>query len=90
MGAMDKERAAPVHANDLIQKLAIEDACLAGCRYYHMGESGTSVGMSEFKERLGAQAYTYETYRLERFPVSKLDRALRSVVKRAIGFKESY
>lgn len=90
MGAMDKERAAPVYANDLIQKLAIEDACQAGCRYYHMGESGVSVGMSEFKERLGAQVYPYDAYRLERFPVSELEKGLRRVVKRAIGFKDAY
>lgn len=90
MGAMDKERAAPVCANDLIQKLAIEDACRAGCRYYHMGESGASVGMSEFKERLGAQVYPYDAYRLERFPVSKLDKGLRNVIKRVIGFKDAY
>lgn len=90
MGAMDKERAAPVYANALIQKLAIEDACRAGCHLYHMGESGASEGISKFKERFGAQAYTYNAYRLERFPISKINKGLKSVVKRAIGFKDAY
>ena len=35
-----KELAGPTRANDLLQLRMIEAACLAGCRYYHMGESG--------------------------------------------------
>ncbi len=89
MGAMDKPLAAPLNANDLLQKAVIEDACRAGCRYHHLGESGASVGLARFKERFGAQAYPYEEYCLERFPVSKLDIGLRSVIKRVIGFKDA-
>jgi lipid II:glycine glycyltransferase (peptidoglycan interpeptide bridge formation enzyme) len=89
MGAMDKPLAAPVNANDLLQKAVIEHACRAGCRYHHLGESGESVGLAQFKERFGAQAYPYEEYRLERLPVSRLDMGLRGVVKRAIGFKDA-
>jgi hypothetical protein len=89
MAAIDKERAAPVNANALLQKLSIEDACEAGCRYYHMGESGDSQGISHFKERFGAQAYPYHEYRLERLPLTKLDRGVRGVVKRAIGFRDA-
>lgn len=88
MGAMDKELAAPTNANDLLQKHAIEEACRLGCRYYHMGESGGSAGIGEFKERLGAHPYPYSEYRLERLPLSRLDRRLRSFAKRAIGFKD--
>ncbi len=88
MGAMDKELAAPTNANDLLQKHAIEEACRLGCRYYHMGESGDSAGIAGFKERLGAQSYLYTEYKLERLPLSRIDSGLRSIVKRAIGFKD--
>ncbi len=88
MGAMDKELAAPTNANDLLQKNAIEDACRAGCRFYHMGESGESAGIAAFKERFGARAYPYDEYRLERLPLNRIDRSLRGLVKRAIGFRD--
>ena len=88
-GVMDKARAAPVNANDLLQSVGIQEACEAGCRYYHLGESAWSGPLSAFKERFGAQAYTYDEYRLERLPVTRLDRLMREGVKRAIGFKDA-
>ncbi len=87
-GAMDKDLASPVRANDLLHKLAIEDACCAGCRFYHMGESGSSVALAQFKESFGAEAYPYEEYYLEKFPITRTDRLLRSAVKKAIGFQD--
>ena len=54
-GAMDKELAGPTRANDLLQWLAIQDACAAGCRAYHMGESGASRSLARFKEKFGAR-----------------------------------
>lgn len=84
----DKALAAPLNANDLLKKLAIEDACRAGCRYYHLGESGESAGIAAFKERLGARAFAYDEYRMERFPMSRLDKGLRTLVKCAIGFRD--
>ena len=30
-----------------MMKTAIEDACKAGCRYFHQGESGTSKGIAD-------------------------------------------
>jgi hypothetical protein len=88
-GAMDKVLAAPVRANDLLHWLAIEEACRAGCRYYHMGESGASVSLGRFKSRFGAVAYPYNEYHLERLPITKLDKLLRTFVKRIIGFKDA-
>lgn len=88
-GAMDKNLAGPTRANQLLHRMAIEDACLAGCRWYHMGESGTSTSLSQFKSRLGAEAVPYAQYSLERFPVTKIDRKLRGFVKRMIGFKDA-
>ena len=88
-GAMDRELAAPTRANQLLHRLAIEDACTAGCQAYHMGESGTSSGLARFKEGFGARPYRYAEYHLERLPFTATDRYVRSAVKRAIGFREA-
>ncbi|MBI5564478.1 MAG: GNAT family N-acetyltransferase [Chloroflexi bacterium] len=87
-GAMDKTLATSTRANDLLQRLAIEDACRAGCRTYHMGESGVSTTLANFKERFGAEACSYAEYRVERWPITQIDRRLRGLVKRLIGFRD--
>jgi lipid II:glycine glycyltransferase (peptidoglycan interpeptide bridge formation enzyme) len=87
-GAMDKPLAAHTRANFLLHKTAIEDACASGCRFYHMGESGTSTSLSHFKTRFGAQPCGYAEYWIERVPVYRADRALRGLVKRVIGFRD--
>lgn len=86
--AMDKELVGVSGANDLLLKLSIEDACQAGCRYYHLGESGSSKGLAHFKERFGALPYPYAKYHLERIPITSFDASLRGFVKRLIGFKD--
>jgi hypothetical protein len=88
-GAMDKDLAGPTRANYLLHRLAIEDACSAGCRYYHMGESGASQPLAQFKTRFGARPYRSAEYHLEKVPVTAVDRALRSAVKRVIGFTDA-
>jgi hypothetical protein len=75
-------------AQDLIERLSVEEACKAGCRYYYMGDSGWSPSLSHYKEQFGAQPYRYAEYRLERLPISKVERAVKSVVKRAIRFRD--
>ena len=87
-GAMDAEIARGTSANDLLHRLAIEDACAAGCRSYHMGESGWSVPLSRYKEKFGAEAVEYSEYALERLPFTTADRALRRVVKAALRFAD--
>lgn len=88
-GAMDEAIASPVQANTLLQKLAIEDACRAGYRFYNMGETGSSAGLAQYKRRFGAEGYPYAEYRYERFPLTQLDKSLRDAVKRIIGFKDA-
>jgi hypothetical protein len=88
MGVMDAPKAAATGANDLLLRHSIEDACNAGCRLYHLGESGFSEGLARFKERFGAQAYPYEEFYVERLPLSRVDRSLRGVVKHVIGFRD--
>ena len=85
---MDKEVAGPSRANDLLQHLAIEEACEAGCRYYHMGESGSSTALARFKTKFGARPHPYGEYHIERLPITALDRHARGAVKRVIGFRD--
>ena len=88
-GAMHKPLASRCHANSLLHKLAIEDACNKGCRFYNMGETGGLEGLARYKSRLGATPQSYAEYWLERVPITSLDRALRNSVKRMIGFQET-
>jgi hypothetical protein len=87
-GVRDDAAIGQTRANDLIHKFAIEEACRAGCRYYHMGESGTSAGLAQYKARLGGEAVPYEEYYLERLPITTTDKYLKQAVKRLIGFKD--
>ncbi len=86
---MIKELAGPVRANDLLYNRAIKDACEAGCHYFHMGETGSSISLARFKSGFGAEAYEYAEYRLERLPLTQVDALLRKIVKRIIGFKDT-
>jgi hypothetical protein len=87
-GAIDREALGTSGANDLILKHSIEDACRSGCRYYHLGESGTSQSLAHFKERFGAVPHQYAEYYFEKLPLSKMDTSARSLVKRMIGFRD--
>ncbi|HLI58651.1 MAG TPA: GNAT family N-acetyltransferase [Solirubrobacteraceae bacterium] len=87
-GAMDKDLAGPTRANYLLHSLAIEEACAAGCRWYHMGETGGSRSLAQFKTRFGARPHPHADYHLERLPLTAADRRVRAVVKRTIGFRD--
>jgi hypothetical protein len=76
-------------ANYLLLRTALEDACNAGCRWFHMGETGASESLALFKEHFGAQSCPYAEYRIERLPISRMDKAARGVVKKVIGFKDA-
>lgn len=88
-GAMDKETASPVRANDLLHKLAIEDACATGCRSYYMGESRPGSSLARFKEGFGATPHCAPTYRRERLPLTAADTYIRGWVKRALGVQDA-
>jgi hypothetical protein len=88
-GAMDKELAGPLAANELLHWLAIRDACDAGCGHYHMGESGASGSLARFKEKLGARPVAYAEYRFERVPLTAADTAARGLVKRTLRFRDA-
>ena len=87
LGAMDKALAAPVRANDLLQRVAIEDACRAGLQFFDCGETGTNAELAAFKMRFGAEPTSWSDYVIERLPITEAGHAVRTVVKRAIGFQ---
>jgi hypothetical protein len=88
-GVMNKSVAGATHANDLLHRLAIEDACAEGCNSYHMGETGNSASLSQFKKRFGARPVEYAEYFWERVPLKNADTFLRNRVKRLIGFQDA-
>ena len=71
-GYSDKTAAGPLRANNLLQKVAIEDACASGCRFYGMGQSGGVASLERFKETFGATPRSAPELLLERFPVTTL------------------
>lgn len=87
-GVMNKDLAGPTRANYLLHSLAIEEACAAGCLTYHMGESGTSGSLAQFKTRFGARPHPYAEYHIDPLNLTAVDRQIRGAVKRVIGFKE--
>ncbi|GAA3328799.1 hypothetical protein GCM10017711_37920 [Paeniglutamicibacter sulfureus] len=88
LGAMDRERVGKSGAGYLVQWKNMERACELGCTTYHMGESGESEALAQFKEKLGAVAYDYAELRLDRLPWTRADAAIRGLVKRLLGFRD--
>lgn len=84
-GAMNEDIAGPTSAAYLLQRLAIEAACEAGCRHYHMGDTGNRASLAQFKTRFGAVATPHAEFRLERLPLSWIDRQARGIFARAVG-----
>ena len=87
-GAMDKQQAGPLRANELLHRLAIEDACQHGHRFYDMGWTRPGSPLAAFKEKLGATPHVAYTLRAERIPVQAARTATTNLVKRAIGFQD--
>jgi hypothetical protein len=87
-GAMDEKLAGPTCANFLLHHLAIMAACEAGCRSYHMGETGRSTSLAQFKSRFGAVATPYAEYLYEQVPLHWIGEQARTLAKRAIGFRD--
>lgn len=88
-GAMDRDAIGPTFANYLIHAKAIEAACEAGCSHYHMGETAPGSSLAQFKAGFGAGPVPYHEYVHERLPLLTADRMARTLVKRAIGFRDA-
>ncbi|HEY3344209.1 MAG TPA: GNAT family N-acetyltransferase [Anaerolineaceae bacterium] len=81
-GTSLREKANPVRANDMLQCVMIQAACQAGCRYYHMGESGGVESLMRFKTGFGAVAYSVSGYSIERLPLTNVSKGMEGILKR--------
>jgi hypothetical protein len=68
--------------------LAIEHGHACGSHTLNLGESGSSTSLASYKESVGAVAHDYAEVRFERLPVTRVDAAARTLVKRAVGFRD--
>jgi hypothetical protein len=87
-GAMDRELAAGTGANELLHVMAIEHACLSGCRWYHMGESAPGSSLARFKRGFGAEERYAVGYRFERLPLTAAQELARRGAKTLIRFRD--
>ncbi|MFC5993592.1 GNAT family N-acetyltransferase [Pseudonocardia hispaniensis] len=76
--AMQPELARETLATYLLHSLTISDACRAGVRHFHMGESETGSGAEHFKRYFGATPVEYAALRFERLPLSRAEQRLRA------------
>ncbi len=86
--AMDRDLVDKTYAGDLVQWRMIELACELGCTAYHLGESGQSASLAQFKEKFGARPVDYAELRIERLPWTPTDQRLRSLVKKVLRFRD--
>jgi Acetyltransferase (GNAT) domain len=86
--AMDIDRVGSTKAGSLVQWRMLQLACQQRCRTYHLGESGQSRDLAQFKESFGAVGIDYAEYRIERLPYTRVDQAARSVVKKMLRFRD--
>src|SRR5262249_10019710 len=77
LSAMDSELARQTLGTYLLQSLAIEDACRAGVRHFHLGESDAGSGVERYKRHFGAVPVEYHALRFERLPVTRAEHGLR-------------
>lgn len=86
--AMNYEAMGSSRAGELVKYSTMKIAIDYGCEQYHLGESGTSARLSQFKEKFGAKPFAYEELRFERLPWTKFDSTFRNIVKRVLKFEE--
>jgi hypothetical protein len=79
-GAMDKEIAGPVCGTEFLDRLAIEEACREGYRFYDMGGAEPGSSLARFKENFGATLAFTRELRAERLPMYRAQRLSAGVV----------
>ncbi|PNG16919.1 hypothetical protein C1J00_39335 [Streptomyces cahuitamycinicus] len=87
--AMNRDLAHRIWAVPLLTRLAIEEACEAGCGIFDLGESAPGSSLEHFKAGFGAVGRPSPRYWRERLPVSRAERGLRTAVKRVIRFQDA-
>ena len=86
--AMDIDRVGSTKAGSLVHWTLLQEAVAHGCSRYHLGESGASTSLAQFKESFGAVPVDYHELRLERLPYTRADQQLRAAVKRVLRFRD--
>jgi hypothetical protein len=86
-GAMNKQLAGRARANELLHRLAIEEACQRGYGFYDMGTARPGSPLAAFKEKLGAVPHVLYALRSERLPVDAVREASQDLVKKVIRFR---
>ncbi len=86
--AMDHDLAGPARAGDALLETEVLHARSHGSHHFQLGESGRSPSLAHFKEKCGAVGRDYDEIRIERVPLTAIDATARSVVKRAIRFRD--
>jgi hypothetical protein len=86
--AMNKEAIKGTGASELAHRLAIEEACDSGHRFFHLGDSAPSSALARNKRGFGGQEAHYTGYRFERLPITAADRFVRRQIKRVIRFRD--
>jgi Acetyltransferase (GNAT) domain len=86
--ALDKQAGGRTGATQLLVCRALEEACDAGHRFFHLGDSAPSSTLARTKQHYGGEEMHYTGYRFERLPVTAADRFLRRQVKAVIGFRD--
>ena len=81
--AMDKALGGPAGATQLLQKMAIENACNNGCQYYDMGIAEPGSSLADFKERFGATPSRTHYVQAQRLPVQRTIDAPKNLAKKA-------
>ena len=83
-GAMNQDLAGPSRANDLLHRLAIEDACERGMERYFFGISNPGSSLERFKAGFGAQHVPYSDYFWEGLPLVRTVHQVRRRAYRAL------
>jgi hypothetical protein len=81
LSAMSRERVGRTGAGYLLESLAIEEACRAGCRVFHLGESEPGSAVEHHKSQFGAVPVRYAALRFERLPMTSAEHRLRAAVR---------
>jgi hypothetical protein len=81
LSAMSRERVGRTGAGYLLESLAIEEACTAGCRVFHLGESEAGSAVEHHKTQFGATPVRYAALRFERLPTTAAEHRLRAAVR---------
>ncbi len=73
---------------DLAQWTVLQLACDQGCTAFHLGESGQSASLAQYKEKLGGRAVDYAEIRLERLPYTRSRSGPPFAVKKLLRFRD--